>query len=81
MEEVFEQPEVRELLIEANSVQGFSLKGLRTAVFVSECESKNRVILPPPHYAEHTEMVLKKFLEYEDEMIQELIEEGVIDGM
>ena len=81
MEEVFEQPEVQELLIEAISAGGSSLKGLRNAVFVSECESKKREILPPPHYAEHTEMVLKKFLEFEDEVIQELIDEGVIDGI
>ena len=81
MEEVFEQPEVQELLIEATSAGGLALKGLRSAVFVSECESKKREILPPPHYAEHTEMVLKKYLEFEDEVIQELIDEGVIDGM
>ncbi len=81
MEEVFEQPEVQELLIEATSVQGLALKGLRNAVFVSECESKKIEILPPPHYAEHTEMVLRKFLEFEDEVIQELVDEGVIDAM
>ena len=81
MEEVFEKPEVKELLIEATSVRGLSLKGLRTAVFLSEGGSAGKEILPPPHYGEHTEMILKKFLKLEDESIQELIKDGVIDRM
>ncbi len=61
--------------------RGLSLTGLRTAVFISEGEPAGKKILPPPHYGEHTEMVLKRFLNLEDESIQELIKDGVIDGM
>lgn len=81
MKEVFEQPEVQKLLIEATSARGLSLKGLRTAVFLSDGESAGKEILPPPHYGEHTEMILKRFLNLEDESILELIKDGVIDGM
>ncbi len=81
MKEVFEKPEVQELLIEGTSSQGSVLQGLRTAVFISEGESATRETLPPPHYGEHTEMVLKKFLNLEDKSIQELIKDGIIDGM
>jgi len=81
MQEVLQKPEVRELLVEATSVRGLALKGLRTVVFKSDGKPETRKPLPPPHYAEHTEMILRKFLGYEDKIIQELITDGVIDGM
>jgi len=81
MKEVFEKSEVRELLIEATSARGPSLQGLRTAVFISDSESAASEVLPPPHYGEHTEMILRRYLGLQDSSIQALINEGVIDGM
>jgi len=79
MKEVFEKPEVRELLIEATNAHGDSQQGVRTAVFIADSDSRGRELLPPPHYGEHTEMILSRYLGLQDFAIQILINEGVVD--
>lgn len=52
MKQVFEMPEARELLITANG-----LRGIRTFAVTNINMSP---LLPPPHYGEHTEEILKR---------------------
>ncbi len=53
LKEVFEMPEAKELLIQSND-----LKGLKNFVG-SPIEWRTQQLLPPPHFGEHTDEILK----------------------
>jgi crotonobetainyl-CoA:carnitine CoA-transferase CaiB-like acyl-CoA transferase len=70
--DVFEEPEARELLLSSDR-----LKGVRN--FVGS--TKRRVdshFLPPPSLGEHTEVVLRKSLNYSSETVSELREARIV---
>ncbi len=56
LKEVFEMPEAKELLIQSND-----LKGLKNFVG-SPSEWRTQQLLPPPHFGEHTDEILKMLL-------------------
>jgi crotonobetainyl-CoA:carnitine CoA-transferase CaiB-like acyl-CoA transferase len=73
LKEVFETPEAREVLLDS-----FGLKGVKT--FISHLNTQNYShFLPPPHYGEHTAIILKESLKYSAERVKSLISEAIIE--
>lgn len=77
MEEVFNLPEAKELVMESETDSGLKIKGLRTVAFTFDGKDKPNKISAPPHYGEHTVQVLE-MLGYSTENIQYLIDNQVI---
>jgi crotonobetainyl-CoA:carnitine CoA-transferase CaiB-like acyl-CoA transferase len=69
MRQVFEQPLAQGMTLPFDDAP----TGLRTTAFVSDAADD---LLPPPHYAAHTEAVLRKRLGLSNERIQQLADEG-----
>jgi crotonobetainyl-CoA:carnitine CoA-transferase CaiB-like acyl-CoA transferase len=78
MQEVFEQPEAREMVMESKTTSGKSIKGLRTVAFTLDGKPNTAPLTAPPHYGEHTAQVMKEMLGYSNDAIQCLIENKVI---
>lgn len=78
MQEVFELPEAKELVMESKLNSGKLIKGLRTVAFTFNGKDKPIDLSAPPHYGEHTIRILKDILGYKNETIQCLIENEVI---
>lgn len=78
MQEVFEQPEAREMVMESKTTSGKSIKGLRTVAFTLDGKPNTAPLTAPPHYGEHTAQVMKEMLGYSHDAIQCLIENKVI---
>ena len=78
MREVFKQRGARDLILEAVTSTGTRLRGVRTVVFRSGSDLPQSALLPPPHYGEHTVVVLRDTLGLADEEIEGLIERGVV---
>jgi len=71
IQEVFENQQARQLLLKSDD-----LLGVRT--FVGDYLQNSSHFLPPPHYAEHTAEVLKKWLNMDTHAIQKLVSNGSI---
>lgn len=72
IKEVFEMPEAKDVLLEKGGIKGvrnFAAKGF---------ESLH--ILPPPHYGEHSSLILIDKLSYSAEKVGLLIQSGTISG-
>lgn len=78
MKEVFELPEVQDLVMESKTTSGMPIKGLRTVAFSMGENTKPIKLQAPPHYGEHTMSVLKEMLGYSAEEINSLIEKKVV---
>lgn len=78
MQEVFEQPEVQELVMEGKTTSGKSIKGLRTIAFTLNGDEKESTIAAPPHYGEHTMAILKEMLGYSNSNVQSLIDNQIV---
>ena len=78
MKEVFEQPEAKALLLEGTTSGSVKLKGVRTNAFQFIDNILQKQIHPPPHYGEHTVMILKDMLSNDDNEIAKLFTEGVV---
>ncbi len=78
MKEVFEVKESREMLIESNKNNGKPLKGLRTVAFSFNGNEFTSDLAIPPHYGEHTILILSDLLGYSAEKIQSLTDNQVI---
>ncbi len=78
MQEVFEQPEVQELVIEGKTTSGKLIKGLRTVAFTLNGDEKESTIAAPPHYGEHTIAILKEMLGYSNSSVQSLIDNQIV---
>jgi crotonobetainyl-CoA:carnitine CoA-transferase CaiB-like acyl-CoA transferase len=78
LQEVFEIPEAKEMIIESTTGYGKKIKGVRTVAFTFNGKEKSGKVSPPPHYGEHTVQILKDILGYTNETIQCLIEKQVI---
>lgn len=77
MEEVFNLPEAKELVMESETDSGFKIKGLRTVAFTFDGKDKPNQISAPPHYGEHTVQILE-MLGYSADKIENLIDNQVI---
>ncbi len=78
MQEVFELPESAEMIVEGSYNDGSSIKGVRSVAFTSSDDITEKELLPPPHYGEHTETILKNLLKFDSEQISDLNKKGVI---
>lgn len=78
MKEVFEIPEVQDLVMDGKTTSGMPIKGLRTVAFSMGENVKPIKLQAPPHYGEHTVSVLKEILGYSAEDINGLIEKKVV---
>jgi crotonobetainyl-CoA:carnitine CoA-transferase CaiB-like acyl-CoA transferase len=72
MQEVFESPHAKELLLKKGDASG-----VRTYVGSSDREISSH-FLPPPHFAEHTVEVLQKWLKLDSQSIKNLISNGSV---
>lgn len=72
MQEVFETPQARELLLKNGGATG-----IKTYVGSSDREISSH-FLPPPHFAEHTVEVLQKWLKLDPQGIKNLISNGSV---
>ncbi len=77
MEEVFNLPEAKDLIMESETGSGLKIKGLRTVAFTFDGKDKPSQISAPPHYGEHTVQVLE-MLGYSTEEIEKLTDNQVI---
>jgi len=73
MEEVFRIKEAKEIVIEGETSRGVKARAPRTVVF------SRRDLSPPPHYGEHTDFVLTRYLGMSESEIRELREKGIIE--
>ncbi len=71
MRHVFEQPLARAMTLSFDDAP----TGLRTTAFASDAPDD---LLPPPHYAAHTEAVLKERLGCSSDQIQQFTRDGVV---
>ncbi|MHC1704784.1 MAG: CaiB/BaiF CoA transferase family protein [Tenuifilaceae bacterium] len=78
MQEVFELPDAKELIMESITSSGKKIKGLRTVAFTFNGKDKPVELPAPPHYGEHTVQILNGLLGYTKETIEYLIENKVI---
>lgn len=78
MKEVFEIPESRSMVLNADYNDGRSIKGVRSIAFTSSYNVVENELQPPPHYGEHTKMILEKYLNIDTQKIDNLIKKGVV---
>lgn len=78
MKEVFEVPESRDMLIEGHDEDGMHIRGVRSIAFSEAGGGPAGELSPPPHYGEHTRVILKQWLHMKDQDIDQLIAKGVI---
>ncbi len=78
MQEVFELPEVKEMVMESKTTSGKLIKGLRTVAFTLNGVEKESTIAAPPHYGEHTLAILKEMLGYSNSNVQSLIDNQIV---
>lgn len=78
MREVFEVPESAEMLIQDSDSGGKEIKGVRTVAFSAPGWLEGRKLSRPPHYGEHSYMVLHEWLGLSKEVIESLKDKGVV---
>ncbi len=78
MQEVFQTPEAQPMLVAGAYTNGNEITGVRSVAFTTGGNNYDSSLSAPPHYGEHTRHLLKNLLEYTNESISQLIEEGVI---
>ncbi len=78
MKEVFEVPESKDMLLEGDYNDGMRIRGVRAVAFHSEHKMSCDKLSPPPHYGAHTRHILKDWLDFEDNDIEQLISKGVV---
>jgi crotonobetainyl-CoA:carnitine CoA-transferase CaiB-like acyl-CoA transferase len=72
LKQVFEMPEAKSLLFEKKN-----LKGVKSFV-ATQGPSMSSHFLPPPHFGEHTSIILKDLLNYSTEKVESLAKQQVI---
>lgn len=72
MKQVFEMAEITPLLLEKNG-----LKSIRNFAVMDDSEFSSH-FLPPPHFGEHTRLILESILNYSPETIDSLTKSGVV---
>lgn len=80
MQEVFEQPEAREMIIEGKTTDKRIIRGVKSIAFRMGNFHGEVPLTPPPHYGEHSTVILKKYAGLSEERIQQLKMKGVVDG-
>ncbi len=78
MQEVFEIPETKPMLLHGKYENGMEIKGVRHIAFTTSDNLSVNDLTPPPHYGEHTRQILSKELNYSEEKIEQLIKNSVV---
>ncbi len=78
MKEVFEVHEAKDMLLQGIYPDGLEIKGVRSIAFHMGDSSSKEEPDPPPRYGEHSRSILKQWLGFSDDSVQELIDKGVI---
>jgi crotonobetainyl-CoA:carnitine CoA-transferase CaiB-like acyl-CoA transferase len=76
MDEVFEQPEARSLLL---SHDKSGLQGLRTIAFESSSADTRIALDPPPYFNQDSRDILQNVLGYSEEDIEAIVAAGALD--
>ena len=77
MKEVFETPEAREMILEADMNSG-TIQGVSSIAFTSDSFTTDSDLSPPPHYGQHTKLILAELLGFKSEQIDKLLEKNVV---
>ena len=77
MKEVFEVPESHPMMLEGTYENGHEIKGVRSIAFTTSDKMHKEKLIPPPHYGQHTRQILSEVLQYDQHVINELINKGV----
>ncbi|HON18016.1 MAG TPA: CaiB/BaiF CoA-transferase family protein [Salinivirgaceae bacterium] len=78
MEEVFNLPESKPMVMQAQYANGQTIKGVRSIAFTTSNQFAKGSLTPPPHYGENSREILKNELNYSDQEIEKLIQNKVI---
>jgi crotonobetainyl-CoA:carnitine CoA-transferase CaiB-like acyl-CoA transferase len=78
MKEVFEVPESKPMILDAEFENGASIKGVRSIAFNTSDKMTVEKLSSPPHYGQHTQEILQEVLKYDQNTITQLINKGVI---
>lgn len=78
MQEVFEVPESKEMLLHGEYESGMRISGVRSAAFSTLDLMQVSDLTPPPHYGQHTREILGSWLKFSESEIETLIKEGVV---
>lgn len=77
MQEVFETPEAKEMILEAD-INGTSIQGVSSVAFNVDGVPSSGGMSYPPHYGEHTYHILRDELGLELEEIENLISQNIV---
>ncbi len=78
MQEVFEVPEAKPMLLAGSYESGMEIQGVRSIAFTTIDKMSVDKLSPPPHYGQHTREILAGVLKYDEKAIIELINKGVV---
>jgi crotonobetainyl-CoA:carnitine CoA-transferase CaiB-like acyl-CoA transferase len=78
MKEVFEVPESGEMVLTGRYADGREIRGVRSIAFSTCTGDQSADMSPPPHYGEHTRVILQEWLGFTDEETENLIKKGVV---
>ena len=78
MQEVFDVPEAKPMVLDGSYESGLEIKGVRSIAFTTTDRMSVEKLSPPPHYGQHTREILSGVLNYDQNAINELINKGVV---
>ena len=78
MQEVFEVPEAKPMLLDGSYESGMEIQGVRSIAFTTTDKMSVEKLSPPPHYGQHTREILSGVLKYDETAVNELINKGVV---
>lgn len=78
MKEVFEVPEAQPMILEGTYEDANTVRGVRSIAFTTSDQMAVDQMIPPPHYGQHTEEILRDLLQYKTQTITQLKNKGVI---
>ena len=78
MKEVFEVPESEDMVIKGSYSDSKEIEGVRSIAFTTTDNLSMQHLSRPPHYAEHTDMILRDWLGYTEEQIDNITNKGVV---
>ncbi len=78
MKEAFEVPESQDMILHGKYNNSKDIKGVKSVAFTTTDKMSKETLSPPPHYAEHTKLILKNELGFNNNEINEMINKGVV---
>jgi crotonobetainyl-CoA:carnitine CoA-transferase CaiB-like acyl-CoA transferase len=77
MQEVFQTPEAQEMVLES-TVNGYTINGVSSIAFNIDGQKPEGNLSHPPHYGEHTRIILEEVFEMTKEQIDSLINSRIV---